>query len=115
MQPPRESQTAVTGDAWIGQLRQPQGSQKLLSRVTPGFDSQTAPRDSETAVTGDALIRQPPRESETAVTRDAWIRQPHSPLGSQKLLSRVTRGFESQDSPLGSLKLQSRVTRRFYS
>jgi len=29
---------------------------------------------------------------------------PHSPLGSQKLLSRVTRGFYSQDSPLGSEK-----------
>jgi hypothetical protein len=79
--------------------------------VTPGFDSQTTSRDSKIAVTGDALIRQPPRESETAVTGDAWIRQPDSPLGSQKLLSQVTRGFESLDSPLGSKKLLSRVTR----
>jgi len=57
------------------------------------------PRDSETAVAGDALIRQAPRESETAVTSDAWIRKPHSPQGSQKLLSRVRRGFDSPDSP----------------
>jgi hypothetical protein len=38
-----------------------------------------------------------------------------SPLGSQKLLSRVTRGFDSRDSPLGTQKLLSRVTRGFDS
>jgi len=62
---PWESETAVTGDGWIRQPRQPPGSQKLLSRVTRGFDN------------------------------------PGSPLGSQKLLSRVMGGFDSPDSPLG--------------
>jgi hypothetical protein len=66
--------------------------------VRRGFDRQTAPRESETAVTGDA-----------------WIRQPDSPVGSQKLLSQVTPGFDSPESPIGSQKLQSRVTGGFDS
>jgi len=41
-QPPRDLETPVTGDAWIRKPRQPLGSQKLLSRVTGGFDSHTA-------------------------------------------------------------------------
>jgi hypothetical protein len=67
-----DQRTAVTGDAWIRQARQPLGTEKLLSRVTRGFDSSD------------------------------------SPIGSQKLLSRVTGGFDSPDSPLGSQKLVSR-------
>jgi hypothetical protein len=74
---PRESDTAVKGDAWILQPTQPSRDSEmineLLSLGTRGFDS---PRESETAVTGDARIRQarqPPRESEIAVTGDAWI------------------------------------------
>jgi hypothetical protein len=58
--------------------------------------------ESETAVTGEAWIRQPrqpPRESETAVTGDAWIRQARQPPGSQKLLLRVTRGFDTPHTP----------------
>jgi hypothetical protein len=39
------------------------------------------------------------------VKGDAWIRQPDSPPRSQKLLSRVTRGFDIPDSPLGIQKL----------
>jgi hypothetical protein len=46
-QPPRESETAVTGNAWIRQPTQPLGSQKLLSRVTRGFYSQDGPPGSE--------------------------------------------------------------------
>jgi len=76
----------------------PKGSQKLLSRVTGGFDSRDSPWESETAVTGDA-----------------WIRHPTHPLVSQKLLSRETRGFDRPDSPLGSQKLLSPVTRGFDS
>jgi hypothetical protein len=59
----------------------------------------------------DLTATQPPRESETALTGDAWIRQPDIPLGSQKLLSRVTLGFDSLDSPLGTQKHLARVTR----
>jgi hypothetical protein len=36
--------------------------------------------------------------------------RPDSPLGTEKLLSQVSRGF---DSPIGSQKLLSRVTRGF--
>jgi len=43
-------------------------------------------------------------ESGTGVTGDAWIRQPTQPLGSLQLLSRVSRGFYSQDIPLRSEK-----------
>jgi hypothetical protein len=57
---------------------------ELLSLVTRGFDI--------------------PRESESAVTGDARIRQPTQPVGTQKLLSRAKRGFDSPDSPLGTLK-----------
>jgi len=53
-QPRRDSETAGTGDEWIRQPRQPSRDpemiNELLSLVTRGFDS---PRESETAVTGD--------------------------------------------------------------
>jgi len=102
------------------------GSQKLLSRVTRGFDITHSPRrDSETAVTGDAWIRQPthlPRESETAVTCDAWILQPTQPSKDfemvNELLSLVTRGFDSQEPSRDSEminELLSLVTRGFDS
>jgi len=77
---PRESETAVTGDAWIRQPKQPSRDSEmineLLSLVTRGFDIH---RESEIAVTGDARIRhptQPLRDSETAGSGDEWIRQP---------------------------------------
>jgi len=74
-QPPRRSETALTGDAWIRKPRQP-------------------PRESETPVTGDAWIRkprQPPRESETPVTEfpDAVFLgvDVESPLGQVEVAS----------------------------
>jgi hypothetical protein len=68
---------------------------ELLSLVTCGFDI--------------------PRESESAVTGDTRIRQPTQPVGTQKLLSRAKRGFDSPHTSLGSQKVLSRVTRGFYS
>jgi len=90
--------TAVAGDAWIRQPRQPLDSQKslmkLLSWVTRGFDSPHMPygvkNHQRIAVTGDALIRQATQvhgvinRQRTSVTGDAWIRQRRQPLGSHK-------------------------------
>jgi len=67
---------------------------ELLSRVTRGFDSQTASRDSEII---DELLSPVTRgfespnsplglinDQRTAVTGDAWIRQPRQPLGTKQ-------------------------------
>jgi len=64
---PKESETAVTGNAWIRQPTQPLGSQKLLSRVKHVFDSPHTHLGSQ-----ELLSR---------VTRG--FDRPHSPLGSQ--------------------------------
>jgi len=84
-QPPRESETAVTGNAWIGQPRSPLGSQERVSRVTRGFDSPTSNLGSQKLL--------------SRVTRG--FDSPHIPLGRQERVSRVTRGFNSPHSPYG--------------
>jgi len=91
-------------------------SMKLLSRVTPRFDSANSPSGlknhqrnffhgwpldgtAQTAPLASQII------NETASTGDAWIRQREQPLGttksSTKLLRRVTHGFYSAISPYG--------------
>jgi len=86
---PRESEIAVTGDAWILQPTQPsrdsQMINELLSPVTRGFDRPDSPLGTE------KLLSRVTRGFDSA----------DSPIGSQKLLSRVTGGFDSPASPLG--------------
>jgi len=99
-----ESKTAVTGEGWIRHPTHPLVSQKLLSRVTRGFDSPDSPISSQkllSRVTGGFDTPHTLSESETGVMVMRGFDRPDSPLGSQKLLSPVTRGFDSQTAPQG--------------
>jgi hypothetical protein len=114
------NETASTGDAWIGQLKQSMGPQKLstklLPRVTPGFDSANNPcalrnlqRNGFHGRRMDSTAQTAPATSEifneTASTRDAWIPQRKQALGLQKsstkLLLGVTQAFDRANSPCG--------------
>jgi hypothetical protein len=85
--------TAVTGDPWIRQPKQPVGTHKSSTNCCQGWriDSiaQTAPRDSE--MSNELLSRVTHVFKNTNSPRDSEI--------INELLSRVTHGFDSSNSP----------------